>query len=80
VLDGEIAVLEGGNFSFDALLQRIHPAASRVKILATRTPAIFVNWVWQNIGGFLFIMAKELAGDNDRLRFGASQAFLSASG
>ena len=42
VLDGEIAVLEGDNFSFDALLQRIHPAASRVKILATRTPAIFV--------------------------------------
>ena len=42
VLDGEIAVLEGDNFSFDALLQRIHPAASRVKILAMRTPAIFV--------------------------------------
>jgi ATP-dependent DNA ligase len=42
VLDGEIAVLEDGNFSFDALLQRIHPAASRVKILSTRTPAIFV--------------------------------------
>ena len=42
VLDGEIAVLEDGNFSFDALLQRHHPAASRVKILATRTPAIFV--------------------------------------
>jgi len=31
VLDGELAVPEGTSFSFDALLQRIHPAASRVK-------------------------------------------------
>ncbi|EDY19048.1 ATP dependent DNA ligase [Chthoniobacter flavus Ellin428] len=42
VLDGEIAVPEGRGFSFDALLQRIHPAASRVKRLAQETPAIFV--------------------------------------
>jgi len=42
VLDGEIAVPTGGNFSFDALLQRIHPAASRVKRLAAETPAIYV--------------------------------------
>ena len=42
VLDGEIAVPEGRDFSFDALLQRIHPAASRVKRLATQTPAILV--------------------------------------
>jgi ATP-dependent DNA ligase len=42
VLDGEIAVPEGRHFSFDALLQRIHPAASRVKRLATQTPAIFI--------------------------------------
>ncbi len=39
VLDGEIAVPEGPAFSFDALLQRIHPAASRIKRLATETPA-----------------------------------------
>jgi ATP-dependent DNA ligase len=31
VLDGEIVVPVGGRFSFDDLLQRIHPAASRVK-------------------------------------------------
>src|SRR4026209_1327816 len=31
VLDGEIVVPEGRVFSFDALLQRIHPAASRVQ-------------------------------------------------
>src|ERR1700759_1486262 len=33
VLDGEIVVPEGKAFSFDALLQRIHPAASRVNKL-----------------------------------------------
>src|ERR1700759_3159632 len=42
VLDGEIAVPEGRGFSFDALLQRIHPAASRVKRLAAETPAVYV--------------------------------------
>ena len=34
VLDGEIVVPIEGEFSFDDLLQRIHPAASRVKTLA----------------------------------------------
>jgi len=42
VLDGEIAVPAGGGFSFDALLQRIHPAASRVRRLAAETPSIYV--------------------------------------
>jgi len=42
VLDGEIAVPAGRGFSFDALLQRIHPAASRVKWLAEKTPAIYI--------------------------------------
>ncbi|MDQ2890662.1 MAG: ATP-dependent DNA ligase [Gemmatimonadota bacterium] len=42
VLDGELVVTGEGSLSFDALLQRIHPAASRVKRLATDTPAIFV--------------------------------------
>jgi len=40
VLDGEIVVPLGGGWSFDALLQRIHPAASRVQKLAAETPAI----------------------------------------
>jgi ATP-dependent DNA ligase len=39
VLDGEIAVPEGKTFSFDALLQRIHPAVSRVAKLSRETPA-----------------------------------------
>src|SRR5213078_3128393 len=39
VLDGEIVVPIKGKFSFDDLLMRIHPAASRVKKLAQETPA-----------------------------------------
>jgi ATP-dependent DNA ligase len=42
VLDGEIVVPHGRAFSFDALLQRIHPAASRVKRLAEETPALMI--------------------------------------
>jgi ATP-dependent DNA ligase len=42
VLDGEIAVPVDGKLSFDDLLQRIHPAESRVKKLATATPAVFI--------------------------------------
>jgi ATP-dependent DNA ligase len=42
VLDGEIVVPAGNAFSFDALLQRIHPARSRVEKLAAETPALVV--------------------------------------
>jgi ATP-dependent DNA ligase len=42
VLDGEIVVPSDGGFSFDALLQRIHPAASRIKKLAAETPASLI--------------------------------------
>lgn len=42
VLDGEIVVPLGRAFSFDALLQRIHPAASRVQKLADETPALLI--------------------------------------
>jgi ATP-dependent DNA ligase len=42
VLDGEIVVPTDNSFSFDALLQRIHPAASRVEKLAAQTPALFI--------------------------------------
>lgn len=41
-LDGEIVVPHGGGFSFDALLQRIHPAASRIRRLAEETPALLI--------------------------------------
>jgi ATP-dependent DNA ligase len=42
VLDGELVVPAGSAFSFDALLQRIHPAASRVRRLAAETPVLFI--------------------------------------
>jgi ATP-dependent DNA ligase len=42
VLDAEIVVPNGKSFSFDALLQRIHPASSRVKRLAAETPALLI--------------------------------------
>ena len=44
VLDGEIVLVggSGDRLDFDALQQRIHPAASRVKLLAAQTPASFV--------------------------------------
>ncbi len=42
VLDGELAIPVETGFSFDDLLQRIHPAASRVAKLAQETPAHFI--------------------------------------
>ncbi|MFF5263668.1 ATP-dependent DNA ligase [Actinomadura viridis] len=42
VVDGEIVLRRGSRLDFDALQQRIHPAASRVKLLAEQTPASFV--------------------------------------
>ena len=44
VLDGEIVIATGGVLDFDALLLRIHPAASRVRMLAEESPASFVAW------------------------------------
>lgn len=42
VLDSEIVVPVKRTFSFDALLQRIHPAQSRVNKLAHETPALII--------------------------------------
>jgi ATP-dependent DNA ligase len=42
VLDGEIVVPHGRAFSFDELLQRIHPAASRIAKLSEETPALLI--------------------------------------
>jgi ATP-dependent DNA ligase len=39
VLDGELFIEHDGALDFDALLQRIHPAASRIKRLSLETPA-----------------------------------------
>jgi ATP-dependent DNA ligase len=42
VLDGEIVIVADGVLSFDDLLQRIHPAESRVRTLARETPGTFL--------------------------------------
>jgi ATP-dependent DNA ligase len=44
IVDGEIVVPDGGDhgLDFDALLQRIHPAETRINRLAAETPAEFV--------------------------------------
>jgi ATP-dependent DNA ligase len=42
VVDAEIVVPIGSALSFDDLLQRIHPAASRVRLLADTTPALLL--------------------------------------
>src|SRR6202011_5823235 len=44
VIDGEIVIVGGGGLDFEALLLRIHPAASRVKLLSAQAPASFVAW------------------------------------
>jgi ATP-dependent DNA ligase len=41
-LDGELVIVQGKNYSFDTLLQRIHPAASRIQRLAEEAPARFI--------------------------------------
>jgi ATP-dependent DNA ligase len=42
VLDGEIVIRSGAGLDFDALLQRIHPAASRIQRLSQETPATYM--------------------------------------
>ena len=42
MLDGEIVIAAEGTLSFDDLLMRIHPAASRIRKLSEATPATFI--------------------------------------
>jgi len=53
VIDGEIVIpdAEGRALDFEALLQRIHPADSRVRLLAEQTPASFVAFDLLALGG-----------------------------
>jgi ATP-dependent DNA ligase len=44
VLDGEIVIAGDGALQFEALLLRIHPAESRVRMLAEESPASFIAW------------------------------------
>src|SRR5215467_8888596 len=53
VIDGEIVIpdAKGRALDFEALLQRIHPADSRVRLLAEQTPASFVAFDLLALGG-----------------------------
>jgi ATP-dependent DNA ligase len=42
VFDGELVINHGDHFSFDELLERIHPAESRIKKLSVETPATLI--------------------------------------
>ncbi|ORA52716.1 ATP-dependent DNA ligase [Mycolicibacterium chubuense] len=42
VIDGEIVIASGAGLDFEALQLRLHPAASRVRMLAQQTPAAFI--------------------------------------
>jgi ATP-dependent DNA ligase len=44
VVDGEVVIAGDGGLQFESLLLRIHPAASRVKMLAEQSPASFIAW------------------------------------
>ena len=44
VLDGEVVIARDGALQFESLLLRIHPAESRVRMLAAESPASFVAW------------------------------------
>src|SRR3954469_15129377 len=44
VLDGEVVIAGPDGLAFESLLLRIHPAESRVRMLAAETPSSFVAW------------------------------------
>jgi len=44
ILDGEVVIATDGKLDFEALLLRIHPAASRVKMLSEQSPSSYVAW------------------------------------
>jgi ATP-dependent DNA ligase len=50
VIDGEIVIATGNGLDFDALQQRIHPAASRVTMLSEKTPASFIAFDLHALG------------------------------
>ncbi len=61
VLDGEIVIPVGGRLSFDELLLRIHPAASRVRLLADAHPAMLVVFDLLSTGRDAALLKRPLA-------------------
>ncbi|MBI2781989.1 MAG: ATP-dependent DNA ligase [Chloroflexi bacterium] len=50
VVDGEVVIAGDGGLQFEALLLRIHPAESRVRMLAEQSPASYIAWDLLAIG------------------------------
>ena len=72
VLDGEIVIPTDQGLSFDALLMRLHPAATRVLKLATETPAVFLVFDLLVDGRGVDLTSMPLSERRDRLEgFGA---------
>jgi ATP-dependent DNA ligase len=67
VLDGEIVIPIGSRLSFDDLLQRIHPAASRVEKLSREHPAMYVVFDLLADADGKSLLAKPLAERRGRL-------------
>jgi ATP-dependent DNA ligase len=62
VLDGEIVIVRNDELDFDLLQLRLHPAASRVKMLAAQTPSSFVAF------DLLCLGERDLCGEAFRVR------------
>jgi len=74
VLDGEVVIAQHGRLDFDALQLRLHPAASRVKMLAERSPASVVFF------DLLCLGSRDLRGEPFENRRRELESVLSESG
>ncbi|HET9058683.1 MAG TPA: ATP-dependent DNA ligase [Acidimicrobiales bacterium] len=74
VLDGEIVVAGAAGLDFDVLSQRVHPAESRVRLLAEATPASFVAF------DLLCTGTTDLRGEPFSLRRARLEELLGAAG
>ena len=73
IVDGEIVVVGAHGLDFDALQQRLHPAASRVARLAAETPASFVAF------DLLAVAGRSLVEETQEERRAALEALLAGA-
>jgi ATP-dependent DNA ligase len=69
VLDGELVVARGSALDFEVLQQRVHPAASRVKMLSEQTPAsvVFFDLLAEGERSLLAVPFEERRAELERL-------------
>jgi ATP-dependent DNA ligase len=80
VLDGELVVPDGTTLSFDELLMRIHPAASRVQKLAREHPALYIAFDLLVDDDGASLVGQPLGERRARLEAFAARAFADAPG